>query len=312
MAVESTRWGILYCPKTGFLFNPRKRWEKIQKALDERHVLYDFVQSETAESVERLVKMMIQNGYKTIVIVGGDSALNDAVNCLMMEEKSVRDEIALGVIPNGVLNDFAKFWDFDGDEIEQTIDWLIKRRIRKIDLGCIRYTNKQGDKCHRYFLNCINIGLTADIMNLRRQTRSLFGSHTLSFIVSVFVMLFHRMEYKMKLKINSDVIDRKVMTVCIGSGPGYGQTPNAVPYNGMLDVSVVYHPEVVQLIEGLWLLVAGRFLNHRSVHPYRTKEVEVEYAKKAIVGIDGRMMKTPVGSYRINVEQEVVNFLIPG
>lgn len=312
MAVESSRWGILYCPKTSFLSNPRKRWEKIQKALDERNVMYDFVQSETAESVERLVKMMIQNGYKTIVIVGGDSALNDAVNCLMMEEKSVRDEIALGVIPNGVLNDFAKFWDLDGDDVEQTIDWLIQRRIRKIDLGCIRYTNNQGDKCHRYFLNCINIGLTADIMNLRRQTRSLFGSHTLSFIVSVFVMLFHRMEYKMKLKINSDVIDRKVMTVCIGSGPGYGQTPNAVPYNGMLDVSVVYHPEVVQLIEGLWLLVAGRFLNHRSVHPYRTREVEVEYAKKAIVGIDGRMMKTPVGSYRINVEQEVVNFLIPG
>ena len=279
--------------------------------LDERQVQYDFVQSETADSVERLVKMMIQNGYKTIVIVGGDSALNDAVNCLMMEEKSVRDEIALGVIPNGVLNDFAKFWDFDDDKIEQTIDWLIKRRVRKIDLGCIRYINKKGDKCHRYFLNCINIGLTADIMNLRRQTRRLFGSQTLSFLVSLFVMLFHRMEYKMKLKINSEVIERKVMTVCIGSGPGYGQTPNAVPYNGMLDVSVVYHPEVVQLIEGLWLLVAGRFLNHRSVHPYRTKEIEVEYAKKAIVGIDGRMMKTPMGSYRITVEQEVVNFLIP-
>lgn len=311
MAVESTRWGILYCPKTGLLFNPRKRWEKIQKVLDDRKVLYDFVQSETADSVERLVKMMISNGYKTIVIVGGDSALNDAVNCLMMEEKAVRDEIALGVIPNGVLNDFAKFWDFDDDEIEQTVDWLIQRRIRKIDLGCIRYTNKKGDKCHRYFLNCINIGLTADIMNLRRQTRRLFGSQTLSFLVSLFVMLFHRMEYKMKLKINSEVIERKVMTVCIGSGPGYGQTPNAVPYNGMLDVSVVYHPEVVQLIEGLWLLVAGRFLNHRSVHPYRTKEIEVEYAKKAIVGIDGRMMKTPVGSYRITVEQEVVNFLIP-
>ena len=310
MAVETTRWAILYCPKTG-IFNSHKRWEKIQKVLDERQVLYDFVQSETADSVERLVKMMIQNGYKTIVIVGGDSALNDAVNCLMMEEKSVRDEIALGVIPNGVLNDFAKFWDFDDDKIEQTIDWLIKRRVRKIDLGCIRYINKKGDKCHRYFLNCINIGLTADIMNLRRQTRRLFGSQTLSFLVSLFVMLFHRMEYKMKLKINSEVIERKVMTVCIGSGPGYGQTPNAVPYNGMLDVSVVYHPEVVQLIEGLWLLVAGRFLNHRSVHPYRTKEIEVEYAKKAIVGIDGRMMKTPVGSYRITVEQEVVNFLIP-
>ena len=310
MAVESTRWGILYCPKTG-ICNPRKRWEKIRKALDERKVQYDMVQSETADSVERLVKMMISNGYKTIIIAGGDSALNDAVNCLMMEEKTVREEIALGVIPNGVMNDFARFWDFDEDEVEQTVDWLIKRRVRKVDLGCIRYTNANEEKCHRYFLNCLNIGMTADIMNLRRQTRRLFGSRTLSFITSLFVMLFHRMEYKMKLKINNDVIDRKVMTICIGSGPGYGQTPNAVPYNGMLDVSVVYHPEMVQLIEGLWLLITGRFLNHRSVHPYRTTEVQVDYAKKAMVGVDGRLMKTPVGSFCVNVEQEVINFLIP-
>ena len=305
--MKDDRWGILYCPKA----HASKQREKIQRALDERNVAYDFVQSESTDSVERLMNMLIHNGYKTIVVVGGDSALNDAVNCLMQVERQVRDQIALGVIPNGVMNDFARFWDFDEDDLEQTIEWLSKQRVRKVDLGCIRYTNKQGIHCHRYFLNCLNIGMTADIMNLRRQTRRLFGSRTLSFISSLFVMLFHRMEYKMKLRINSDVIDRKVMTVCIGSGPGYGQTPNAVPYNGMLDVSVVYHPEVVQLIEGLWLLVTGRFLNHRSVHPYRTTEVQVDYAKKAMVGVDGRLMKTPVGSFCVNVEQEVINFLIP-
>jgi diacylglycerol kinase family enzyme len=274
-------------------------------------VAYDFVQSETSGSVERLVRMMISNGYKTIIIAGGDSALNDAANCLMQEEKSVRDEIALGVIPNGVMNDFARFWDFDEDHVEQTIDWLLLHRTRKIDLGCIRYVNAKGEKCHRYFLNCLNIGMTADIMNLRRQTRRLFGSRTLSFVSSLFVMFFHRMEYKMKLRINSDTIDRKVMTVCIGNATGYGQTPNAVPYNGMLDVSVVYHPEVVQLIEGLWLLITGRFLNHRSVHPYRTTEVRVDEALHALVGIDGRLMKTPVGAFKVDVEQEVINFLIP-
>ena len=88
MAVETEKWGIVYCPKAG-ITNKRKRWEKIQKVLDERQVNYDFVQSETSDSVERLMKMMISNGYKTIIIVGGDSALNDAVNCLMMEEKEV-------------------------------------------------------------------------------------------------------------------------------------------------------------------------------------------------------------------------------
>ena len=307
MNEANTRWGILYCPKA----HASKQREKIQRVLDERNVVYDFVQSESTDSVERLMNMLIYNGYKTIIIVGGDSALNDAVNCLMSVEKQMRDQIALGVIPNGVMNDFARYWDFKEGNLEQTIDWLVKHRIRKVDLGCIRYTNKKGEACHRYFLNCVNVGLIADVMNLRRQARSLLGSRTLSFVVSIFLMIFHRMDYKMHVRINSDTINRKVMNMCVGSGPGYGQTPSAVPYNGMLDVSVVYHPELLQLLAGFWLLLTGRFLNHRSVHPYRTREVVVEESKKALVGVDGRLLGIPEGSYRINVEQEVINFLIP-
>ena len=302
------RWGILYCPKGK---NSSKQRNKIQRVLDDRNVQYDFVQSESSTSVERLVTMLIHNGYKTIIVVGGDSALNDAVNCLMQVDREQRDQIALGVIPNGKMNDFARYWDFREGNLEQTVDWLVKRRVRRIDLGCIRYTDKQGEQCHRYFLNCVNIGLIADVMNLRRQARSLLGSRTLSFIVSIFLMIFHRMEYKMDIRINSDIVNRKIMTMCIGSGPGYGQTPSAVPYNGMLDVSLVYHAEVLQVIAGLWLLITGRFLNHRSVHPHRTREVLIEEAKHALVGVDGRLLGTPVGAYRISVDQEVINFLIP-
>lgn len=310
MAVENTRWGILYCPQGGIIHN-RNRWAKIQRYLNEKKVAFDFVQSENTSSVERLMNMLINNGYKTIIIVGGDSALNDAVNCLMCTEKSVRDSISLGVIPNGVLNDFAHFWGYTESNIRQTIDWLMCHRVRKIDLGCIHYTNKDGMKCHRYFLNCINIGLIAAIMNLRRQTRRLFGSRTLSFLVSMVLLLFQRLEYKMDIKINTDTIRRRVMTVCIGNARGYGQTPNGVPYNGLLDVSVVYHPEITQLLEGFWLLFWGRFLNHRSVHPYRSHAVDVNEASHAMVGIDGRLMRDPVCPYRIDIEQEVINFLIP-
>ena len=78
--------------------------------------------------------MLIHNGYKTIIIVGGDSALNDAANCLMRENKETREQVALGVIPNGVLNDFARYWGFDEKNDAQTVDWLISHRVRKIDL----------------------------------------------------------------------------------------------------------------------------------------------------------------------------------
>lgn len=109
--ITDNRWGIIYCPKHEPLHRGKK-WERIEQCLHENNIEFDFVQSENTGSVERLVKMLINNGYKTIVIVGGDSALNDAVNCLMQVDKATRDSIALGVIPNGLMNDFAHFWGF--------------------------------------------------------------------------------------------------------------------------------------------------------------------------------------------------------
>ena len=309
---ENNRWGILFCPKGGLLNSMHRRWQRIEKALNAQHVQYDMVQSESMGSVERLVKMMINNGYKTIVIVGGDSALNDAVNCLMQVDKSVRDTISLGVIPNGMMNDFARFWEVEEGDIEHNVAALKRHRIRKIDLGCIRYTNRKGEKCRRYFLNCVNVGFIAAIMNLRRQTHHIFGSRALSFLFSFILLIFQRLDYAMHIHINSDDIKRKVMTVCVGNATGYGQTPNAVPYNGLLDVSVVYHPQMTQLFEGIYLFVKGKFLNHRSVHPYRTQEVEFLKADHALEGVDGRMISgSPVGPFKITVDQEVVNWILP-
>lgn len=304
------KWGIIYCPNSS-RFRPQKRWEKIKKVLEENHLEYDYVQSENAASVYRLVGMMVNNGYHTIIIVGGDSALNDAVNCIMDVPREKRDQIRLGVIPNGKINDFAGFWGYKENDIEQTVKWLKQQRVRKIDLGCIRYTNRKQEKCHRYFLNCLNIGLVASVMNLRRKTRGYLGSTLLSFIPSSLMMIFQRLEYKMKIDINDEEIKRKMMAVCIGNATGYGFTPNAVPYNGMLDVSVIYHPQVTQILEGFYLLYSGKILNHRDVHPYRTREVVVEKAHKASIGIDGRLMNAPQGPFKVTVEPEVINFLIP-
>ena len=278
--------GIIYCPFHSPYEDAAKRREKIEALLQEYEVEYDIVQSEKQQSVSRLVTMMINNGYEDIVIIGGDSALNDAVNCLMKVEKQVRERISLGVIPNGAINDFAAFWGFSRKNIEQAVKAIQNHRIRTVDVGCLRYRDKENQKKQQYFLNCVNVGLLARIHTLRQNTRKALFSRKLSFTVSLILMLFQRMAYEMKYTINGITEKHRVMTMCIGSGPGYGQTPSAVPYNGMLDVSVVYHPELLQFFAGLWLLLTGRFLNHRSVHPYRTREVVVEEAKHALVGVD--------------------------
>ena len=310
--VEEGRWGIIYCPKGGLLGNPVKRWEQTERCLQAHNIQYDMVQSENPRSVDRLVRMLISNGYKTIIIYGGDSALNDAVNYLMLLEPEERERITLGVIPNGVLNDFAHFWGFDESHLEQTIVWLKQKRVRRVDVGCIRYENKKNERCRRYFLNCVNIGMVANIMSLRRRMRHLFISRTISFILSCFLLMFQRMDFFMSLKINTDSIKQRLMTVCIGNAQGYGQTPNAVPYNGLLDVSIVSQPKLWQAMEGMYLLLRDKILNHRNVMPYRMQELSGQIAEHTPISVDGRLLNgTPVGTFTIGVEKEVINFLIP-
>ena len=246
MSVEAARWGIIYCPKEG-TSQIHKQWEEICAYLTEKKVAYDFVQSESSHSVERLAAMLAGNGYSTIVIVGGDAALNRALNGILALGDEVRQRVAIGVIPNGWGNDFAHFWGIEEDNYKQTIDWLIARRIRKVDVGyCL--TEVQGKQYVRYFLNCVNVGLVADIMNIKHKTRRFWGALTMSHLASMFLLLFQRMEHKMHFKVNQDEINRSVMTVCIGSARGYGQTPSGVPYNGLLDVSVVERPDKEQMM----------------------------------------------------------------
>ena len=311
--VEEGRWGVIYCPKGGgVLANPVKRWEQTERCLQAHNIQYDMVQSENPRSVDRLVRKLISNGYKTIIIYGGDSALNDAVNYLMQLEPEERERITLGVIPNGVLNDFAHFWGFDESHLEQTIVWLKQKRVRRVDVGCIRYENKKNERCRRYFLNCVNIGMVANIMSLRRRMRHLFVSRTISFILSCFLLLFQRMDYLMSLKINTDSIRQRLMTICVGNTQGYGQTPNAVPYNGLLDVSIVSQPNMLQAMEGMYLLLREKILNHRNVQAYRTNEINVQIAQHTPVSVDGRLINgTPIGTFTIDVEKEVINFIIP-
>ncbi|MEG2514482.1 MAG: acylglycerol kinase family protein, partial [Bacteroidaceae bacterium] len=74
MAVESDKWGIIYNPKAGTR-KVQKRWKEIREYMESKQVSFDYVHSEGFGSVERLARTLADNGYRTIVVVGGDGAL---------------------------------------------------------------------------------------------------------------------------------------------------------------------------------------------------------------------------------------------
>ena len=309
MAVESNRWGIIYNPKAGSR-KTQKKWNEIRSYMESRGVLFDYLQSEGYGSVERLARMLANNGYRTIVIVGGDGAINDAINGIMTSSASDKDQIALGIIPNGIGNDFASYWGLEKDDYKEAVDWIINRRLRKIDVGRVSYN--EGDlRKTRYFINAMYVGLGARFVWISNGTRRFWGMQWLSYLSSMFLLLFERMLYRIDMKINGEHIQDTIMTVCIGSARGYGLTPSAVPYNGWLDVSVVYRPELLQLIKGLWLLVNGRLLNLKVVKPYRTRKVKILRSQNAAISLDGRQLYYDDSSLDVRILPEALTLIIP-
>ena len=309
MSVALNRWGIIYNPKAGTR-KVQRRWDHIRGYIEARGIEFDYVHSEGYGSVERLVRTLANNGYRTIVVVGGDGALNDAVNGIMSSSVEDKHEIALGIIPNGIGNDFARFWGIEFDDYKHAVDTIINHRTRLVDVGyCAYYSDDKHER--RYFLNAINIGLGARVVNITNGTRRFWGAKAMAFLASMFLLLFERKQFRTHLKINGEHIRGQVMTVCIGSARGYGLTPNAVPYNGWLDVSIIYRPELMQLFSGLWMLLQGRILNHKMVKPYRTRKVKVLRAQNAMVGLDGRRILPKEFPLEVGILPEKIKLIIP-
>lgn len=309
MSVQ-TNWGVIYCPKVG-VNSKDKRWQKIKNYLTAQGVSFDFVKSDGPASVEQLAAMFTQKKYQTIVVVGGDAALYNALNGIMALTDKVTDRPALGVIPNAYVNDFARYWGIDTSDYRKAVQTLMHRRIRRIDVGTVLYGNG-STKIKRYFLNCMNVGVVASIMSLHKRTKQIFGFRTLSYLASAFLLVFQRMLFTLKMKVNTDCVSARVMNLCVGSARGYGMTPSAVPYNGQLDVSMISHPELTSLFQGLWLLFTSRFLGHKNVKSWRTRNVKVEELPNNVkVSIDGWVIGNAEGEIEVGIQPESIDFIIP-
>ena len=300
------RWGIIYCPKVGVI-KPMKRWNEIREYLKGKGVEYDLIQSENFDSIERLSRVLADNGYETIVLVGGDGALQDAVNGIMASDN--REKVSFGLIPNGIANDFAHYWGLNGDNYKYAIDCIMAHRIRKVDVGCCQYT-VDGEEKNRFFLNAVNIGLSAHFVEIANRKRYIFATAT-SMIASFFHLFFYRQNYMMKFRLNNQTIEKKFMMMSIGNSRGYGMTPSAVPYNGWLDVSAIRMPRFMGMLQGLYMAWKRRIMNYSLIEPFRTTEIVIESVDNAHAGIDGRPF-TPTYPMRVAIMPEAFNFIIPG
>ncbi|HXK76357.1 MAG TPA: diacylglycerol kinase family protein [Bacteroidaceae bacterium] len=295
MKFNPNKWGIIYNPMAGS-GEGKGRWHEIQEYLDSCDIKYDYFQSEGYGAVERLADILMNNGYKTLIIVGGDGALNELINGILLSKPVQNDpnyleQIRFGIIPNGLANDFAKFWDLSTD-YKTAIQGLLSGRTRKVDIGQTRhYNTTKGQHIYRYFINAVNIGVGERMVRVTDRAKRFWGWKYMALLEAGFMLLFEKKQHKMHLRIDDVHIKGRYMTVCIGNCTGWGQTPSAVPYNSWLDISLIHRPKGIgHFIYCLWQMINNRIQNLKEVDVFRGKDIRVMRARNASIDLDSRLL----------------------
>ena len=303
--------GIIYCPKEELL-RAEHRGKEVCDYLDQKQQPYDYRIAKGRKAIEQTAFDFAHEGVNTLLVVGGDAALNCVLNGLISADPTALECMSIGVVPNGYANDWARYWGITEGKVQEAMDWFLKGRVRKVDVGYCKSMGEGSQPVTRYFLNCVNVGLVGEIMQLKHKTFHLWGLTTLSYLNSMLLLLFKRKLFDMNLEVNYEHVERTLMNVCLGSCHSYGLTPNAVPYSGMLDVTLVSHPKLTKLFGGLYLLLTGRFLRHSNVNSYRTRtKIKFKENDKAKVSLDGVVWQEAKCPMEIGVLPEALQFIIP-
>jgi diacylglycerol kinase family enzyme len=184
----------------------------IQEVLQVEH---DVTVAETSRRghASRLAKGAVADGCDVVVVLGGDGTVNEAANGL------AGSSTALGLLPGGSTNVFARTIGFTNDPVEAATELLAAlrqphRSIRRIGLG-----SANG----RYFLFHAGMGFDAAVVEQVERLGSLkrFAGHPLFLYATVDTWLRHydRTKPHFDIVAGTQEIPGVYFAICIKTNP---------------------------------------------------------------------------------------------
>ena len=130
-----------------------------------------FLFTERKKHAIELAKQATEKGCEYLVSVGGDGTLHEVINGVLQSNKPAKEYPAIGLLPHGSANDFARTVRISGS-IEKLIEMIQCNTTQKIDLGKIilRQTRET-----RYFINIAGVGLGPEVAQKLEQSSSVLG-----------------------------------------------------------------------------------------------------------------------------------------
>jgi YegS/Rv2252/BmrU family lipid kinase len=285
-------WFVLVNPNAGKR-KGEKDWHEIAAQLTSAGIKYKYVFTEHRGHAVLLTREYIENGYRNIVVVGGDGTLNEVVNGIFMQDKIATNEITLAMIPVGTGNDWCRMFHIPGD-YKQAIGLINKHKIFVQDTGAIKYISKEGSEKTRYFINMAGMGFDALVAKKTNKQKELGKSNPLSYVVNIFSSLFSYTNTRVtilldKEKITSDIFSMSV-GICQYNGGGMKQAPGALPDDGLFDLTIIKPIGKFKIIRNIIKLFDGSFTQMPEVSTYRSTKIIIHSEPKMYMEAEGESL----------------------
>ena len=258
--------------------------------------------SSAVGDLEAQVERAASEGIAEIVVAGGDGSIHEAVNGILRSGS----DAALGVIPTGTGNDFAKACDIPLDW-EQATDLLAAR----IQGGSLPRRIDAGRMNERYFANGAGIGFDAKVTRIARSIRIPLGDSV--YLVAVMRALVDGVATP-RLSVRGDGVDWNgpATLISISNGAWIGGlfhiAPPASNADGRLDLLIADPVSRRRILQLLPKLMRGEHLDEAEISHRLCRRVVVTAADPLPSHLDGEVQPLQ-SAFELEVLPEALSLL---
>ena len=232
---------------------------------------------------QSMTRRAVADGVEVLALMGGDGLMHLGVNTAAAAHLSGGSRTTLGLIPAGTGNDLCRGIGLHPQDAVAAAAVIAAGCTRSIDLARV------GDDT--YVGAVLATGFDALVNRRANQMPWPRGSARYAVATMAELRVFSPLHYRLTL--DGHVREQQAMLVAIGNTSSYGGgmliCPDADPYDGLLDVTIIHPVGRLKLLRLFPEMYSGKFVRDPCVERLRVREVTVEGA--GLVGFgDGELI----------------------
>jgi YegS/Rv2252/BmrU family lipid kinase len=272
---------------------------ELERALRQRRLAYDIVETTGPGDAERLAREALADGRRFLVAVGGDGTLDEVVNGMIEDDRPIEPDAVLGVVGAGSGNDFVRTFGLAPDATRGSAV-LAGDGTFPIDIGKATCAMPEGGTRTRYFAGLAEAGLGgAMTARAARLPKSLGrGRDFLGFWSAVARSKPSEIAMTVGETEVGGPAGNIVVANCQYANGGMRLSPRSWPSDGLLDVLVFRGPRS-ETFTRLPKLYQGDYLPDPNVGEYKGKRISLDASRPMPIHADGDVLGTTPATFQL-------------